>query len=143
MKVSKREKQLLVGRRKFIKIKRESEKITTYRKAAKQSNGEKKIADFLTSELVKFEREWFFKGLYNYAKSNLLYFDFYLPDYNLCIEYDGQQHYATVKTESAKMNDFLKNAYCAKNGINFLRIKYTQFDSIEMLICAKIDKITT
>lgn len=140
MKLSKREREIINGRRKFIKIHRNSQKLTNYRKASKQSNGEKRISNFLISENVEFEREWYFKGLYNYAKSHLLYFDFFLPSYNLCIEYDRQQHYGSEKTEAAKMNDFLKNAYCLKNGINLLRIKYTEFDNIEMLICTAVDK---
>lgn len=141
MKLSKRERQLIQGRRKFIKVKQKSEKITGYRKRSKKSAGEKRIADFLQSERVEFKREWYFKGLYNHAKSSLLYFDFYLPGYNLCIEYDGQQHYDQKKTEAAKINDFLKGAYCLKNKIHFLRIKYTDFENIETLICEKIDRI--
>lgn len=141
LKLSKAERILIESIRKFISVKRNSEKITAYRKWATQSKGEKRISKFLTSEYIEFKTEWFFKGLYNYAKSNLLYFDFYIPKYNLCIEYDGQQHYATTKPESAKMNDYLKNAYCAKNRIHFLRIKYTDFENIEKLICKKIDII--
>lgn len=141
MKLTKAEKRLIDSRRRFIKVKRNSEKITCYRKASKQSKGEKKIADFLIGECVEFKREWYFKGLYNHSKSNLLYFDFFIPKYNLCIEYDGEQHYSTKKTENAKMNDYLKNAYCVKNNINFLRIKYTEFNDIENIICQKIDKI--
>lgn len=142
MKLSKQERILIEGRRRFIKIKRESKKLTSYRKAAKQSKGERRISAFLSSESVEFNREWYFKGLYNYAKSHLLYFDFFVPEFNLCIEYDGQQHYATQKKESAKMNDYLKNAYCLKNNIWFLRIKYTDFDNIETLICQILDKIS-
>lgn len=141
MKLTKTDKKIIEERRKFIRIKTASRKITQYRKGAKQSRGEAKITAFLKSERVEFTREWYFKGLYNYAKSCLLYFDFYLPEYNLCIEYDGQQHYHERKTEAAKMNDYLKNAYCLKNRIFFLRIKYTEFDNIEKLICAKIDQI--
>ncbi len=142
MKLTKRETELIKGRRKFIKTIRNSSKITSYRKAAKQSGGERKIAHFLKEERVEFKKEWFFKGLYNYAKSHLLYFGFYIPSFNLCIEYDGQQHYRKEKTEAEKMNDFLKNAYCAKNGIGFLRIKYDRYDDIEKLICEKIDSIS-
>lgn len=142
MKLSDKEKSIIKARRKYIKIIRKSEQITNYRKHAKKSSGERKIAQFLQSQLIEFSREWYFKGLYNYAKSNLLYFDFYIPEFNLCIEYDGQQHYRKDKTESEKFNDFLKNAYCKKNGINFLRIKYTDFDNIERLICKKIDEIS-
>lgn len=135
------ERKLIEGRRKFIKVVTKSKRLTSFRKASKQSGGEKRVAEFLQSEGIEFKREWYLKGLYNHAKSSLLYFDFYLPAYNLCIEYDGSQHYNVNKTQAAKINDFLKNAYCAKNGINFLRIKYTDFENIETLICEKIDKI--
>lgn len=142
MKINKVEQRIINNRRRFIKVKRKNEKLISFRKSAKQSKGEERIAAFLGSELVEFKTEWFFKGLYNYSKSSLLFFDFYLPKYNLCIEYDGQQHYGSKKTEAQKMNDFLKNAYCVKNKVWFLRIKYTQFNEIEKLICAMIDKIT-
>lgn len=140
-KLTNKEKELIESRRRFIKVKRNSEKLTSFRKGSNQSGGERRISNFLKSELVEFHREFYFKGLYNYSKSSFLYFDFYLPKYNLCIEYDGQQHYKQKKTESAKINDFLKNAYCLKNNINFLRIKYTDFDNVEKLILEKIDKI--
>lgn len=142
MKLSKKERLIIQSRRKFIEIKWKSERITKYRKRASQSKGERKIVDFLVSEGVEFVREWYFKGLYNQSKTNLLYFDFYVPKYNLCIEYDGQQHYDKNKSQSQKVNDFLKNAYCLKNGVWLLRIKYTDFDNIEMKICQYIDKIT-
>jgi very-short-patch-repair endonuclease len=142
MKLTKREIEWIQGQRKYRKIIAKSRKVTSYRKAAKQSGGERRISRFLESEGVEYNREWYFKGLYNYHKTHLLYFDFYISEYNLCIEYDGQQHYHDRKTEAAKMNDYLKNAYCAKNGINFIRIKYTDYDNIERLICEKIDSIS-
>lgn len=141
MKISKTEEKIIKSRRKFIKIKRDSNKILCYRKGSSQSKGEIKISSFLISESIKFNREYYFKGLYNYTKTQLLYFDFYIHEYNLCIEYDGQQHYAKDKTKNQQANDFLKNAYCLKNRINFLRIKYTDFDKIEKLICEKVDKL--
>lgn len=142
MKLNKREIELIKGRRKFIKIKRNSEKILNYRKGCNQSKGEKSISKFLNDNQIVFKREYYFKGLYNYNKTQLLYFDFYVHEFNLCIEYDGEQHYSNDKTDNQKANDFLKNAYCAKNNINFLRIKYTEFSNIETLICQKIDKIS-
>ncbi len=47
---------------------------------------------------------------------NKLTFDFYLPDYNLCIEFDGRQHFEPVEHfggqkefESCVKRDNLKN----------------------------------
>lgn len=55
-------------------------------------------------------------------KKYFLKFDFYLPDYNLCIEYQGQQHYIPVNywggLEGLKRNqeyDLLKKNYCRKS----------------------------
>ena len=51
-------------------------------------------------------------------------FDFYLPEYNICIEYQGQQHYYPVEIfggknafESQVLRDNIKREYCQKNNI--------------------------
>jgi len=140
MKLSNKEKALINSRRKFIKTINNSKTILAYRKSSKPSSGEIKIIKCLNNEFIRFRREWFFNGLYNNATKQLLYFDFYLPDYNCCIEYDGEQHYSINKSENAKINDFLKNAYCLKNNIPLLRIKFTDFENIETLICKFFDR---
>lgn len=126
---------------KYRDIKQKSRKLTKYRKSASKSKGEMAIAEFLKNESIYFESEWYFKGLYNYNRTTFLYFDFYIPDYNLVIEYDGKQHYNSNKMEHQKVNDFLKNAFCKKNGINLLRIKYIDFNNIENIICKCVDNI--
>ena len=62
-----------------------------------------------------------------------LRFDFYLPEHNLAIEFDGEQHYRPVeywggeeKFELQKQNDAIKNSYCADHGILLLRLPYTE-----------------
>jgi len=62
---------------------------------------------------------------------NKLRFDFYLPHYNLCIEYDGIQHFQPHFLDYSgegfiltKKRDNTKNEYCSKKGINLFRIKY-------------------
>jgi very-short-patch-repair endonuclease len=61
------------------------------------------------------------------------FFDFYLPDYNILIEYDGRQHFESVDLfggqegfERRKLNDEIKNKYCIKNGIHLLRISHLE-----------------
>lgn len=139
MKLSKIEREIIKSRRKFTKIKVNSDRIIRYRKSSIPSKGEQKVIDFLNSEKIEFKREYYFKGLYNNKTNQLLYFDFYLPYYHCCIEYDGEQHYSKEKTENQRISDFLKNSYCAKNNIPFLRIKYTDFNNIELLICKLFD----
>ena len=142
MKLNKKEKQWILNSRKRKKVVYESRRTTVARKRSSMSKGEKKVHDFLISENVEFFREYYFTSCYSPISNRLLYFDFWIPEYNLVIEYDGEYHYSKDKTENQKVNDFTKNAYCAKNHINLLRIKYTDFDNIEPLICQKVDKIT-
>ena len=60
-------------------------------------------------------------------------FDFYLPDFNLCIEYDGRHHFIPIKRwggeielKNIQYRDLLKNEYCVKNKIKLLRFKFNQ-----------------
>jgi very-short-patch-repair endonuclease len=62
---------------------------------------------------------------------NVLPFDFYLPEFNTCIEFDGRQHFEVVDAfggikdfEKLKINDIIKNKYCSDNGIRLIRIKF-------------------
>lgn len=73
-------------------------------------------------------------------------FDFYLPDYNLIIEYDGKQHFEPVdfsgqgiswskrELKEIKKKDKIKTKYCKDNNINLLRIPYWEFDNIEEIL---------
>lgn len=73
-------------------------------------------------------------------------YDFYLPDYNLIIEYDGEQHYMPVnfgqndikrmeeKLKITQEHDKIKNEYCEKHNINLLRIPYWEKQNIETII---------
>jgi hypothetical protein len=72
-----------------------------------------------------------------------LRFDFYLSNYHVAIEFDGEQHFKPVKVfggESglnlAKLNDSYKDMYCRDNGISLLRIYYLDMNRkhIEELI---------
>jgi len=126
---------------KFKEIKKRSLGILKRRKASEPSKGEKAIMLFLDSERLGYIREYFFKDLYNRKTGQLLYFDFYIREFNLCIEFDGKQHYSKDKSSNEVANDFLKSAYCVKNKISLLRIKFTDLDNVEKIICQKIDKI--
>lgn len=90
------------------------------------STGEKLIEDILTANKIKFERE---KSVVINGENHR--FDFYIPDYSLFIEYDGQQHFYPVPIwggEKALTNrierDKLKNTYVGSNGYLLVRIPY-------------------
>jgi len=94
----------------------------------KESKGEKKIRKFLNEKHVLFEQQKKFKKCINILP---LPFDFYLPEYNICIEYDGEQHYEIInffggETGFSKRQklDNIKNKYCKDNNINLIRIRF-------------------
>jgi len=96
----------------------------------KESKGEKNIEKYLLQNNIIFQRQKKFNDCMN--KSRLL-FDFYLSEYNMCIEYDGLQHFKPVKLfggdnglKIREINDEIKNKYCKENNIDLLRIKYDE-----------------
>jgi very-short-patch-repair endonuclease len=102
-------------------------------KCKNYSIGEEKIEKILNKNNILFETQKQFAGC---SLKQKLKFDFYLPDRNLCIEFDGQQHYEKYRFEKddrylnlRKKRDEIKNIYCQENNIELLRIKYT--DNIE------------
>jgi hypothetical protein len=96
----------------------------------KESKGELKISKLLSGYSIKFERQYKFDGCVN---KNRLPFDFYLPLYNACIEYDGEMHFNRIerfgglsKIEYYKINDNIKTKFCTDNNIMLFRIKFDQ-----------------
>lgn len=95
-----------------------------------QSRGEEKIQVLLEREMICYVKE---KAFTDCANKRPLKFDFYLPDYNLCIEYQGKQHYEPVEQFGGKeafldlqRRDQIKRDYCASHGIKLIEIKYNE-----------------
>jgi len=99
----------------------------------KYSKGEIFIQNYLNVRDIKFEPQFRFEKCKN---KNTLPFDFYLPNYNLCIEYDGEFHYIDKfgGLEQQKINDEIKNNFCIKENIKLIRIPYTEFNKIEIIL---------
>ena len=97
-----------------------------------QSKWEMFISDFLVFLNVNFQSQKRFNDCRNKKQSDTLPFDFYLPDYNVCIEYDGEHHFHPMEMWGGyekfviyKENDNIKNEYCKNNNITLLRLPYT------------------
>lgn len=104
-----------------------------------RSKYEEFIHDYLSSLHIYFEEEKRFSDCRNSKGSDMLPFDFYIPEQNILIEYDGQHHFEPIKgwggEEKFKLtqeNDQIKNKYCEEKNIKLLRIPYT--DSKEDII---------
>lgn len=99
------------------------------------SKGESRIYHLLKDLHIQFDCQKVFVDCINPQTKMPLRFDFYLPDYNVCIEYDGQQHfvdsdYYPDSLDERKYRDNIKDVYCKKNQIRLIRIPYTDFDKL-------------
>lgn len=99
-----------------------------------KSKGELIVAEKLLKYNINFIQQYGFTDCINPKTNCPLKFDFYLPDYNICIEYDGIQHfeetfYSHDCLDDIQYRDNLKNQYCLENNITLLRFKYTQSDT--------------
>jgi hypothetical protein len=111
----------------------------------KTSKGEIKIENYLVeNDFIKNEdyiSQKEFDGLVGLGNGNLSY-DFYLPKYNLLIEFQGMQHKKYHKGFHKEKDDFvkqiehdrLKKQYCLDNYINLLEIWYDEMDNIEEIL---------
>lgn len=107
------------------------------------SRGEYAIKQYLETNRVRFYMQFRFDDCRTKVP---LPFDFYLPEYNLLIEYDGEGHYMPIKRgdmtdiqaeetlNSIKYRDAIKNTYCEENNIRLLRIPYWEFDDITQIL---------
>lgn len=111
-----------------------------------ESKGEKAVRTWLESNGIKFQPQKEFKGLTG-IKGRLLSFDFYLPNDNLLIEYQGQYHDGNgnyfVKKNLPKQqeHDRRKREYAKKNNIKLLEIWYWDFDHVVQILEEKLGGI--
>lgn len=111
----------------------------------KTSKGENKIKIFLDKLDIKYSQEKEFDGCVNKSP---LKFDFFIEDLNLCIEYDGRQHFESINLwggdhglKIRKKLDKIKNKYCIDNDIELIRIPYWDFENIEDILKNKLDYV--
>lgn len=112
----------------------------------RKSHGELAIETWLNSKNCGYISQ---KKFADCKDQRPLPFDFYLPDYNLVIEYDGRQHFQSCgyfggeeKFRIQHKHDLIKNKYCEDNNINLLRIPYTVTgEDIGKVIQNKLDEL--
>lgn len=113
----------------------------------RESSGENRVKLILIKNNINYIEQYRFDDCKFKRK---LSFDFYLPDYNCCIEYDGKQHYFIRKHfggyESfidTKIRDTVKNIYCENNNIKLIRIPYWEFKNIENILDQELRQVNT
>lgn len=105
----------------------------------KLSKGEMRIKQWLDNKKITYCMQKSFIGLVG-LNNGLLRFDFYLPDYNVLIEYQGQYHDGSVANQTDEQysyqleHDRRKKKFAKENNIELLEIWYKDFDNIEKLL---------
>lgn len=102
------------------------------------SKGESTVQQFLEHYNIKFTPQ----AKFDECKNNRhLPFDFWLPDFNTLIEYNGRQHYVPVshfggeeQLKVQRKHDRIKRRFCRKYDINLIEIPYTKFENIETIL---------
>jgi hypothetical protein len=104
----------------------------------KMSRAEIKIKKFLIENNIRHIQEKIFDDCFYI---NHLPFDFYLPDYNILIEYDGEHHFMPIKLyggqeyfELVQKKDKIKNEWAKLNNIKLIRIHYTDYKNINNIL---------
>ena len=111
------------------------------------SKGEKTIELFLKENNINYFPQKTFIDLLGIG-NGLLSYDFYLPQYTLLIEFQGEQHEHPVeyfggeeKFRIQQEHDRRKREYAEKNNINLLEIWYYDIDNIESILLQTINNL--
>lgn len=109
----------------------------------RRSIGEETIARILENKGIAFEEQKKFDDFYQVTDkaSRSTRYDFYLPNLNILIEYDGKQHYVPIKHfegkcgfERRKLLDHAKDKYAKIKNIQLIRIPYYDYDNISVIL---------
>lgn len=104
------------------------------------STAELEISQILQDINIEYETQKKYVGLVG-TGGGLLRFDFYLPKYNMLIEYQGKQHYTPFYRfggeeayQKGLIHDEIKREYCKKNGIKLLEIPYWERSNLREIL---------
>lgn len=111
------------------------------------SKGENDIKNYLEEKEIKYTQQ---KRFDDCRDIQPLPFDFFLDEYNILIEYDGEQHFHPVnwggisdelaqkQYESVVTHDIMKNNYCRDKMIKLIRIPYYEKENIRDILNKEI-----
>lgn len=112
-----------------------------------ESHGENRIRTFLDTHNIEYETQKSFDDLLGTSGVRKLSYDFYLPNKNMLIEYQGLQHSKPYgfgadlnkegvqnRFEKQRKHDELKREYAKKNGYSFIEIWHWDFKNINSIL---------
>ena len=107
------------------------------------TKGEQKIIDYLTLYDINYEFQKYYDNLVG-INNGLLSYDFYLPEFNLLIEYQGEFHdgkqnaYVAQNIDRQQEHDRRKRQYAKDQNIKLLEIWYWDFENIEKILAKEL-----
>lgn len=104
----------------------------------KNSIGETKIIHFLEQNNISYIPQMYFSNW----QIGIHYFDFYIPKYNLVLEFHGKQHYEFNeyfhKTQEEfiyrQQKDKIKKETALQNNLNYVSIKYDLINELDSVL---------
>lgn len=109
------------------------------------SRGEKRIESFLKDNNIKYKTQYIIANENLFCDNNRIYVDFYLPEHNMIIEFNGAQHYKPIKFwggnkifEKQIERDIAVKTYCKLRKITLLEIPYNHYKDIESILTKKL-----
>ena len=108
------------------------------------TKGEKSIMNYMENNYISYEHQKKYDSLLGINNGYLSY-DFYIPNNNLLIEFQGKQHYEVVEDfggqeyfEIQQEHDRRKRQYAKDNNIKLLEIAYWDFENIEKILSREL-----
>lgn len=112
----------------------------------KESHGERRIRECLNTHNINFIAQKEFSDLVGISEWKPLSYDFYIPEQNLLIEYQGGFHDGTARYSNETQEEYeerfkrqqehdrRKREYAESHNIRLLEIWYWDFDNIEIIL---------
>ena len=107
-----------------------------------ESSGVSKIKQYLKERDINYLVEYIIDDLRSPIYNLPLRFDFYIPEFDIYIEFDGVQHFQDsrkYRLDRIKLYDKVKNEYCERNSLDLLRINYLEEDQIPSILDKKFN----
>ena len=109
------------------------------------SYGESTVKVFLWKYKINFTQQYAINNENVLCTNKKIYVDFYLPDQNTFIEFNGEQHYKPIEFwggenafEKQQIRDNALRQYCKEHKIKLIEIPYSQMSNIEDILTKEL-----
>lgn len=109
------------------------------------SLGEESVSLFLDKHRIEYIRQYAILNYNLLCKNRKILIDFFLPKYNIAIEFNGVQHYKPIKLfggeekfTQQQERDMTLRLYCEQNKIKLIEISYLDIKNIGTILTKEL-----